>query len=144
VLHKFRTMVPNAEALKASLLHANQQSGPDFKLANDPRITRIGAWLRRTSLDELPQLFDVLRGDMSLVGPRPTSFEASSYALWHTERLEVAPGLTGLWQVTGRADIDFDERVRLDIEYIERRGILFDVRIMFQTLRALVDHKGAY
>jgi lipopolysaccharide/colanic/teichoic acid biosynthesis glycosyltransferase len=144
VLHKFRTMVPNAEALKASILEANQQSGPDFKIANDPRVTRIGGWLRRTSLDELPQLFDVLRGDMSLVGPRPTSFDASTYDLWHTERLEVTPGLTGLWQVTGRADIDFDERVRLDIEYIERRGILFDVGIMFQTLRALVDHKGAY
>ena len=143
-LYKLRTMVPNAEALKASFSADNQLSGPDFKLLNDPRITRTGRWLRSSSLDELPQFINVLRGDMSLVGPRPTSFKASTYDLWHTERLEVVPGLTGLWQVGGRAEIDFDDRVRLDIQYIERRSFLLDLQIMLRTLPALIHQKGAY
>jgi lipopolysaccharide/colanic/teichoic acid biosynthesis glycosyltransferase len=101
-MYKFRTMVPNAEELKAQLAPLNELQWPDFKITNDPRITRVGNFLRRTSLDELPQLYNVLRGDMSLVGPRPTSFSANTYDLWHTVRLEVRPGLTGLWQVSSR------------------------------------------
>jgi lipopolysaccharide/colanic/teichoic acid biosynthesis glycosyltransferase len=143
-MYKFRTMVANAAELKAELAALNHLSGPDFKIENDPRITRLGAILRKTSLDELPQLLNVLRGEMSLVGPRPTSFEASTYDLWHTERLEVTPGITGLWQVSGRSDVDFDDRVRLDIEYLERRGFAFDLWILFRTVAALVQQRGAY
>jgi lipopolysaccharide/colanic/teichoic acid biosynthesis glycosyltransferase len=141
---KFRTMVKNATELKAELASLNCLSGPDFKIANDPRITRLGAFLRKTSLDEVPQILNVLRGDMSLVGPRPTSFAADTYDLWHTERLEVLPGITGLWQVSGRSDVDFDDRVRLDIEYLEKRSFGFDLVILFRTLAALVQQRGAY
>ncbi|HZO08323.1 MAG TPA: sugar transferase [Myxococcota bacterium] len=143
-MYKFRTMVANAAELKAELVALNQLSGPDFKIENDPRITRLGAMLRKTSLDEVPQLLNVLRGEMSLVGPRPTSFEASTYDLWHTERLEVTPGITGLWQVSGRSDVDFDDRVRLDIEYLEKRSFGFDLWILFRTVVALVQQRGAY
>lgn len=108
-IYKFRTMKTNAEELKAKYAHLNESKWPDFKMANDPRVTRIGYWLRKASLDELPQLFNVLKGDMSLVGPRPTSFDVTTYALWYTERLEVLPGITGLAQVNGRADLDFDQ-----------------------------------
>ena len=121
---KFRTMVQNAEELKASLQHLNILPAPDFKIPNDPRVTRVGKFLRKTSLDELPQVLNVIRGEMSIVGPRPTSFAASTYDLWHSERLEVVPGITGLWQVKGRGTMTFDERLRLDIEYIERRSTL--------------------
>ena len=143
-MYKFRTMVANAAELKASLAHMNQLSGPDFKVADDPRVTKLGALLRKTSLDEVPQILNVLRGEMSLVGPRPTSFAASTYDLWHTERLEVLPGITGLWQVSGRSDVDFDDRVRLDIEYLERRSFTFDLVILFRTVAALVQQRGAY
>ncbi len=140
---KFRTMLRNAEALKAEYAHLNELTWPDFKITSDPRVTRVGGFLRRTSLDELPQLFNILRGDMSLVGPRPTSFESATYELWQTERLEVRPGLTGLWQVAGRADIDFAERVELDIEYIERQSWRLDLQILWQTLAAVVQGRGA-
>ncbi len=143
-LFKFRTMVADAPARKRELMHLNHQSGPDFKIDDDPRITRVGRWLRRTSLDELPQLLNVLRGDMSLVGPRPTSFDASTYSLWHTERLEVLPGITGLWQVSGRSDVDFDERVRLDIEYVHNRSLLLDLKILVRTVGAVFGQRGAY
>lgn len=132
-MYKFRTMVPNAEAMKAELLSRNELTWPDFKLENDPRITPFGGLMRKTSLDELPQLLNVLLGDMSIVGPRPTSFDASTYSLWHSERLEVRPGITGLWQVAGRGRIDFDDRVRLDIAYIENRSFLFDLMLLFRT-----------
>ncbi|MDA0244181.1 MAG: sugar transferase, partial [Chloroflexi bacterium] len=122
-MFKFRTMVPNAEAMKQELMHLNELQWPDFKISNDPRITRIGKFLRKTSLDELPQLLNVLNGTMSLVGPRPTSFAAETYAPQHLRRLEVTPGLTGLWQIIGRASMEFDERVELDVAYIERRGL---------------------
>jgi len=141
---KFRTMVVNAAELKAALASRNRLTGPDFKVENDPRITRLGCFLRRTSLDEVPQILNVLRGEMSLVGPRPTSFSASTYDLWHTERLEVLPGITGLWQVSGRSDVDFDDRVRLDIEYLERRSFWFDLVILFRTVAALLQQRGAY
>lgn len=143
-MYKFRTMVPNAEELKKELAHLNELQWPDFKITNDPRITRIGRILRKTSLDELPQLINVLRGEMSLVGPRPTSFSADTYDLWHTERLDVLPGLTGLWQIIGRGSMEFDERVRLDIAYIERRSIWLDLQILVRTvLVALIQQKGA-
>lgn len=143
-MYKFRTMVTNAETLKKNYSHLNQLSWPDFKIANDPRITRIGRFLRKTSLDELPQIFNVLKGDMSLVGPRPTSFEANTYALWQTERLEVRPGITGLWQVSGRSDVDFDDRLRLDILYIEKQNFWMDLYILLRTFAVLVRPRGAY
>ena len=143
-MYKFRTMVPNAEELKQTLQHLNELTPPDFKITNDPRITRLGRLLRKTSLDELPQVFNVLKGEMSLVGPRPTSFDVSTYSLWHTERLEVLPGITGLWQVSGRSEIDFDERLRLDVEYIERQSLWFDIQILFKTVAVLFTQRGAH
>ena len=140
---KFRTMVPNAEALKPALAHLNELRWPDFKITNDPRITRVGRFLRQTSLDELPQIINVLRGEMSLVGPRPTSFAASTYSFWHTYRLEVTPGITGLWQVKGRNKMDFDERLRLDIEYIRNRSFALDLRILLWTVPAVFRRSGA-
>jgi lipopolysaccharide/colanic/teichoic acid biosynthesis glycosyltransferase len=142
-MFKFRTMVQNAEELKASLQHLNILPAPDFKIPNDPRITRIGGFLRKTSLDELPQLLNVIRGEMTIVGPRPTSFAASTYDLWHSERLEVVPGITGLWQIKGRGTMTFDERLRLDIEYIERRSIRLDLKLMVMTALAVFRGSGA-
>ena len=140
---KFRTMLANAEELKASLAHLNILPPPDFKVPNDPRVTRVGRFLRRTSLDELPQLFNVLRGDMSLVGPRPTSFPATTYELWHTQRLDVAPGITGLWQLEGRNAVTFDERLRLDVQYMRRMSLWFDLWLLLRTLAAVVRRSGA-
>jgi len=141
---KFRTMVPDAPRLRDALKGRSRIAGPDFKLSDDPRVTRVGDFLRKTSLDEAPQIWNVLRGDMSLVGPRPTSFDATTYALWHTERLEVKPGLTGLWQVEARGDIDFDERVRRDIDYIRHRSLALDVSILLRTIPAVLARRGAY
>jgi lipopolysaccharide/colanic/teichoic acid biosynthesis glycosyltransferase len=143
-MFKFRTMVTNAEELKEKLAHLNELTPPDFKISHDPRVTKVGRILRKTSLDELPQVFNVLQGDMSLVGPRPTSFDVSTYSLWHTERLEVMPGITGLWQVSGRSDVDFDERLRLDVEYIERQSLWLDIQILVKTITAVFDQRGAY
>jgi len=142
-MYKFRTMVANAEELKAELQHLSIVPLPDFKIIDDPRITRVGRFLRKTSLDELPQLLNVIRGDMSLVGPRPTSFAPSTYDLWHTERLEVLPGVTGLWQVVGRNAATFDQRLRLDIEYIDRMSFPLDLWILMQTALAVVRRSGA-
>lgn len=143
-MYKFRTMVTNAEELKQRYAHLNELTWPDFKMTNDPRVTRIGRILRKTSLDEVPQLINVLKGDMSLVGPRPTSFDVSTYSLRHTERLEVVPGITGLWQISGRSNIDFDQRLLLDIEYIERRSLWFDFQILIGTVAAVFRQDGAY
>jgi len=143
-MYKFRTMVHNAEELKAVYAHLNELQLPDFKITNDPRVTPIGRFLRRTSLDELPQLFNVLRGEMSLVGPRPTSFGPETYQLWHTERLDVMPGMTGLWQIIGRAHLEFDDRLRLDIAYIERASIWLDINILFRTFLEVFQQRGAY
>jgi lipopolysaccharide/colanic/teichoic acid biosynthesis glycosyltransferase len=142
-MFKFRTMVRNAEELKASLAHLNVLPPPDFKILNDPRITRVGKFLRQSSLDELPQIINVLRGEMSLVGPRPTSFQPSTYSLWHTYRLEVTPGITGLWQVNGRNATTFDERLRIDIEYIERCSFRLDLAILLKTVPAVLRRSGA-
>lgn len=143
-MFKFRTMVANAEELKQKYAHLNELTWPDFKITHDPRITRIGRFLRRSSLDELPQLLNIIWGDMSLVGPRPTSFKADTYQLWQTERLEIRPGLTGLWQVSGRSDLDFEERVELDIEYIERQSWMLDLKILWQTFSAVIQARGAH
>lgn len=141
---KLRTMVPEAEALKAQLQHLNELHWPDFKITHDPRITVVGRILRSTSLDELPQLLNVLRGDMSLVGPRPTSFGHETYALWQTARLDVRPGVTGLWQVVGRGSMEFNDRVRLDMAYVQRRCLTLDALILIHTLLAVARRRGAH
>jgi lipopolysaccharide/colanic/teichoic acid biosynthesis glycosyltransferase len=142
-MYKFRTMVSNAEQLKSRYSHLNELQWPDFKITNDPRITPLGKFLRKTSLDEMPQLFNVLRGEMSLVGPRPTSFGPETYELWHTHRLDVRPGITGLWQVFGRARLEFDDRLRLDIAYIERASLRLDLYILMLTALAVFKQRGA-
>jgi len=144
-MFKFRSMVANAEALKDSLRHLNKH-GPesiDFKIDKDPRVTPIGRWLRRTSLDELPNLLNVVRGDMRLVGPRPTSFNASRYHDHHLGRLSIYPGMTGLWQISGRSDVDFDDRVELDMTYIRRQGPLLDLWILLKTPIKVLNGHGA-
>jgi len=143
-MYKFRTMVPNAEELKIKYAHLNELTWPDFKITNDPRITRVGKILRKTSLDELPQLLNVLKGDMSLVVLRTASFATETYRLWHTERLEVVPGITGLWQISGRSNLDFDQRLKLDIAYIERQGLWMDFCILFRTVAQVFIGEGAY
>lgn len=143
-MYKFRSMVPNAEELKKELAHLNELKWPDFKITNDPRVTRMGNILRKTSLDELPQLINVLKGEMSLVGPRPTSFAPDTYDLWQTVRLDVVPGLTGLWQIVGRAETEFYERLRLDVMYIKHRSIWLDVQILFRTVSAVIAQRGAH
>lgn len=142
-MYKLRTMVENAEILKNNYSSLNTQTYPDFKIPNDPRITKIGGILRKTSLDEIPQFFNVLKGDMSIVGPRPTSFPASTYNLWHTARLEIKPGITGLWQVSGRSDIDFDDRNRLDIAYWRNFSLWLDLKIIFLTFSSVFNGRGA-
>lgn len=143
--YKFRTMVPDAEQRKAELAQLNEADGPLFKIRHDPRITRVGRMLRRSSLDELPQIWNVLRGEMSLVGPRPAiPDEVARYEPWHRRRLEVLPGLTGLWQVLGRSDTSFDEMVRLDIYYAENWSLLMDLSILLKTIPAVLLSKGAY
>jgi lipopolysaccharide/colanic/teichoic acid biosynthesis glycosyltransferase len=141
-MYKFRTMVRNADELKQSLRHLNVLPSPDFKIINDPRVTPVGRFLRGASLDELPQLWNVLKGDMSFVGPRPTSFAPSTYDLWHTCRLEVRPGLTGLWQIRGRGTTTFDERLRLDVEYIRSMSIWTDLKILVLTFGSVVKRAG--
>lgn len=140
---KFRTMVENADQLKAQLQHLNVLEPPDFKIPDDPRVTRVGRLLRKTSLDELPQLWNVVRGDMSLVGPRPTSFAPETYELWHTRRLEAKPGLTGLWQINGRHTVAFDDRLRLDDWYMRHSCVRLDLSILCRTLPVLLRKEGA-
>jgi lipopolysaccharide/colanic/teichoic acid biosynthesis glycosyltransferase len=134
--YKFRSMVANAEALKPQLLRQNEMSGPVFKLTNDPRITGVGRWMRRYSLDELPQLFSVLAGHMSLVGPRPPlESEYVQFTSFQKQKLAVKPGITCLWQVNGRNRIhDFDDWVRLDLEYIRTWSLLLDLKILLRTI----------
>jgi lipopolysaccharide/colanic/teichoic acid biosynthesis glycosyltransferase len=143
-MYKLRTMVNDAELLKLDCAHLNQRSWPDFKIVDDPRVTRVGRILRKTSLDELPQLFNVLKGDMSIVGPRPTSFAPETYQAWQTARLAVLPGITGLWQVSGRSMVEFDQRVRLDLEYIGRQCLWLDLQIMLRTCGQLFSGDGAF
>jgi lipopolysaccharide/colanic/teichoic acid biosynthesis glycosyltransferase len=142
-LYKLRTMVPDADAQKERLAHLNERQWPDFKIVRDPRVTPVGRILRATSIDELPQLFNVLRGDMSLVGPRPTSLPPSGYAPWQCERFGVRPGLTGLWQVTARDASSFDHRLRLDIAYASRRSLRLDLAILARTVPTVLLGRGA-
>jgi exopolysaccharide biosynthesis polyprenyl glycosylphosphotransferase len=142
---KFRTMIVDAEERKAELAAHNEADGPLFKMRADPRITRIGRWLRRRSLDELPQLINVLRGEMSLIGPRPAlPEEVARYEHWHHRRLEVQPGCAGLAQALGRSDISFDEQVRLDIYYAENWSLGMDVRVLLMIIPAVLSGRGAY
>jgi exopolysaccharide biosynthesis polyprenyl glycosylphosphotransferase len=141
--YKFRTMVRNADDLKESLREQNQRSGPFFKITRDPRITRFGQFLRRYSLDELPQLWNVLRGEMSMVGPRPHPLDdVSGYAIEHLPRLDVTPGITGLWQVTARRDPSFQNGMKLDIEYIRRWNLRMDLSILLRTATAVLRGSG--
>jgi exopolysaccharide biosynthesis polyprenyl glycosylphosphotransferase len=140
---KFRTMVSNADALKGVLRGRNERSGPAFKIADDPRITRVGSWLRRYSLDELPQLWNVLRGDMSLVGPRPHPLDDfAEYEIEHLARLDMTPGITGLWQVTARRDPSFQRAMELDREYIQRWNLGLDFQILLKTILAVLQGGG--
>ncbi|WP_297426923.1 exopolysaccharide biosynthesis polyprenyl glycosylphosphotransferase [Clostridium sp.] len=143
-MFKFRSMIINAEELKEKLHDKNEMSGPMFKMKNDPRVTRVGRFIRKTSIDELPQLFNVLKGEMSLVGPRPSlPKEVMKFDDWMMTRLEVKPGLTCYWQVSGRNDIDFEDWMRLDIEYVHNRCILTDIKLIFKTFFVLFGDKHA-
>ncbi len=144
--YKFRTMVADAEAQKARLNHLNHMSGPAFKIRDDPRITRLGRFLRKYSIDELPQLWNVLRGDMSLVGPRPPLPEEwAEYKEWQRGKLSVIPGITCYWQVRGRSEItDFDEWAKLDLKYIQEWSVWTDLKILAQTIPAVLTGDGAY
>lgn len=143
-MYKFRSMVVDAEAKKAALAAQNEMGGPVFKIARDPRVTRIGAILRKTSIDELPQFWNVLRGEMSLVGPRPPiPSEVARYERWQMRRLSMKPGLTCIWQVSGRNKIGFDEWMRLDLEYIDNWSLFLDLKLLFLTVPVLVTRRGA-
>jgi exopolysaccharide biosynthesis polyprenyl glycosylphosphotransferase len=144
-VYKFRTMVLGAEDRKAELEAINEKDGLLFKIRNDPRITTVGGWLRRWSVDELPQLINVVRGDMSLVGPRPAlPDEAARYGDYVRRRLVVKPGLTGLWQVNGRSDLSWEESVRLDLRYVENWSLVLDLQILWKTCSAVLRGSGAY
>ena len=143
-LLKFRSMVVDAEALKAKLMAQNEQSGPVFKMTHDPRVTRIGRFIRKFSIDELPQLVNILRGDMSIVGPRPAlASEVEQYKLWQRRRLSVRPGLTCYWQVSGRNNIGFEEWMRLDLQYIDDWSLRTDIRLILQTFPVVLAGRGA-
>lgn len=144
-MYKFRSMVNDAEELKEKLMKYNQMSGPMFKMDNDPRVTKIGKFIRKTSIDELPQLINVIKGDMSLVGPRPSlPKEVEEFEPWMKKRFEVKPGLTCYWQVSGRNNIDFEEWMKLDIKYIEDKNLLLDIKLIVKTAFLLFGDKNAH
>lgn len=144
-MYKFRSMISDAEDKLDELLKFNEVSGAMFKMKDDPRITRVGKWIRRTSIDELPQLFNVFKGNMSLVGPRPPlPREVEIYTDYDKQRLMVKPGCTGLWQVSGRNSLGFEEMLELDLQYIRKRTTLFDIKIMFKTVLILFGSKDAF
>ncbi|MBS4804404.1 MAG: sugar transferase [Clostridium sp.] len=141
---KFRSMVQNAEELKEKLQKQNEMSGPMFKMKEDPRVTKVGRFIRKTSIDELPQLINVLKGEMSLVGPRPSlSKEVAKFEPWMLERLNVKPGLTCYWQVSGRNNIDFEDWMKLDIKYVKDRNLVLDIKLIFKTFFVLFGDKNA-
>lgn len=143
-MYKFRSMYVDAEERLQDLMHLNEQSGPAFKIKDDPRITKIGKFIRKTSLDELPQLFNVLKGDMSLVGPRPAiPREVEQYTTYQKQRLFVKPGLTCIWQVSGRNNIEFEQWVELDIQYIKTRSLWLDIKLILLTIPALLGDENA-
>lgn len=134
-MYKFRSMVSNAEELKIKLLDKNEMGGPMFKMKDDPRVTKVGKFIRKTSIDELPQIFNVIKGEMSLVGPRPSlPNEVEKFDDWMLDRLSVKPGLTCFWQVSGRNDISFDEWMKLDIKYVKERNLFLDIKLILKTL----------
>lgn len=143
-MYKFRSMVQNAEELKEKLAKENEMSGPMFKMKNDPRVTKVGKFIRKTSIDELPQLFNILKGDMTLVGPRPSlPREVEKFESWMLKRLEVKPGLTCYWQVSGRNNIDFYEWMKLDLKYVNDMGFWLDIKLIFKTVAVLFGDKNA-
>ena len=143
-MYKFRSMVINAEELKEQLESQNEMSGPMFKIKDDPRITKVGKFIRKTSIDELPQLINVIKGDMSLVGPRPSlPKEVKKFEQWMMERLEVKPGLTCIWQISGRNNIDFEDWMKLDIKYVRERSLVLDFKLIFKTIFVLFGDKNA-
>ena len=143
-MYTFRSMVVTAEELKEKLAHQNEMSGPMFKMKDDPRVTKVGKFIRKTSLDELPQLWNVLKGDMSLVGPRPSlPKEVAQFEKWMYKRLSVKPGLTCFWQVSGRNNIDFEDWMKLDIKYVDERNIWIDIKLIFKTVLVLFGDKNA-
>ena len=145
VFYKFRSMQMGAEGMKENLKHLNVAEDPVFKIKDDPRVTRLGRFLRRSTLDELPQLVNVLKGEMSLVGPRPPlPEEVAVYTPLQKKRLDVKPGLTCLWQVSGRSEISFSEWVQLDLYYIQHQSLLLDIKILVRTLPAVLSRRGAY
>jgi lipopolysaccharide/colanic/teichoic acid biosynthesis glycosyltransferase len=144
-MYKFRSMFSDADARLEHLLAENEATGPLFKIQNDPRVTPVGRWLRKFSIDEFPQLINVMLGEMSLVGPRPPlPHEVERYSTEDWRRLEVVPGMTGLWQVSGRSSLTFDEMVRLDLFYIENWSVALDITLMFRTIPAVIFARGAY
>lgn len=144
-MYKLRSMVVNAEELKKKLEEQNEMSGPMFKIKDDPRITKVGKFIRKTSIDELAQLINVLKGDMSLVGPRPSlPKEVEQFEDWMLERLEVKPGLTCYWQVMGRNNIEFNEWMELDVKYVRERSLWLDMKLIFKTFFVLFGDKNAY
>ncbi len=144
-MYKFRSMYKDAEQRLAELEQFNEADGPAFKIVNDPRITPVGRFIRRTSIDELPQLFNILKGDMSVVGPRPPlPREVAQYDDWEWGRLAVRPGLTCYWQVSGRSNLSFEEWMTLDLKYIEEQGPLTDLSILLKTVGAVIRGDGAY
>lgn len=143
-MYKFRSMVVNAEEIKEKLKEKNEMSGPMFKIKDDPRITRVGKFIRKTSIDELPQLINVLKGDMTLVGPRPSlPNEVKEFEEWMLRRLDVKPGLTCYWQVMGRNSIDFENWMKLDVKYVEERNFLLDTKLIFKTFFVLFGDENA-
>lgn len=144
-IYKFRSMIANAEDLKLSLEEKNEASGPVFKMKQDPRVTKFGRFIRKTSIDELPQLINVVKGDMSLVGPRPPlPEEVEKYTSYEKQRLTVTPGLTCYWQVNGRSTIGFEQWVEMDLNYIQERNFLVDIKLIVKTIFVLVGSKDAY
>ena len=144
-MYKFRSMVVNAEELKENLEEQNEMSGPMFKIKDDPRITKVGKFIRKTSIDELPQLWNILKGDMSLVGPRPSlPKEVEQFDNWMFKRLSVRPGLTCYWQVSGRNNIDFEDWMKLDVKYVEERNLWIDIKLIFKTVFVLFGDKNAH
>ena len=144
IMYKFRTMVPNAEELKDKYQDMNELKWPDFKIKHDPRVTRVGKIIRKYSIDEIPQLFNVLKGDMSMVGPRPTFIPLKDFKMWQTKRLETRPGITGLWQIAGRGSSFFDTRIRLEIAYIQKQCLQLDFQILLRTITAVIGQKGSF
>lgn len=143
--HKFRSMIPNAEALKPTLMNQNEVDGPAFKMKDDPRVTRFGKFIRKSSLDELPQLWNVLRGDMSLVGPRPAlPSEVKEWESWQYQRLSVDQGCTCIWQVSGRSDTNFQQWMRMDLDYVQNWSIGLDIALIFRTILVMLTGRGAY